>query len=373
MNKPEFKKRTPSGIKPVHRGPQVPPPSGVRPVQRDRLSWHQFTAEPTRYAGMSFRVCGRSGLKLSALSLGAWETFGGYVGAELARACIFQALNLGITHFDLANTYGTPQGRAEIVVGRTLREMPREEFVVSTKAGFPMWPGPYGEGASRKALLTSVEQSLKRIGLDYVDIFYSHRPDPHTPLEETLRALDQIVRQGKALYIGLSNYPAALLAEACRLAREMNLTPIVAGQVGYNMFRRELEQDVLQTAQQSGLGIVAFSALAQGLLTSKYLNEVPEGSRATRTWSAAERETIGAVRGKIRQLDEVAQARGQTLSQMAIAWTLRLPEVTSALVGASDIDQLEENAKALENLNFSHEELGRIDAILQAPATLQSG
>ena len=368
MSKPEFKKRTPSGIKPVQRGHLPPAPTGVRPVHRDRLSWHQFTAEPTRYAEMSFRACGRSGLKLSAVSLGAWETFGGYVGPELARGCIFRAFNLGITHFDLANTYGTPPGRAEIIVGRTLREMPREEIVVSTKAGFPMWPGPYGEGASRKALLTSVEQSLKRLGFDYVDIFYSHRPDPNTPLEETLRALDQIVRQGKALYVGLSNYPAALLAEACRLARELNLSPITAGQVGYNMLRREMEQEVLQVARQSGLGVIAFSALGQGLLTSRYLDGVPEESRAARRWSVPQRERIGTVREKIRQLNQVAQARGQTLSQMAIAWTLRFPDVTSALVGASDIDQLEENAKALANLNFSHEEIGRIDLILQGSA-----
>lgn len=227
-----------------------------------------------------------------------------------------------------------------------------------------MWPGPYGEGGSRKALLTSVEQSLKRLGLDYVDIFYSHRPDPSTPLEETLRALDEIVRQGKALYIGLSNYPAALLAEACRLAREMNLAPIVAAQVGYNMLRREMEQEVLQVARQSGVGIVAFSALAQGLLTSKYINGVPEGSRAAKTWSAPQREGIATVRDRIRLLNEIAKARDQTLPQMAIAWTLRFADVTTALVGASDIDQLEENAKALENLNFSHEEIGRIDAIL---------
>lgn len=333
-------------------------------MQRDRLSWHQFTPEPARYAQMSFRACGRSGLKLSAISLGAWETFGGYVGPELARGCIFRAFNLGITHFDLANTYGTPPGRSEIIVGRTLREMPREEMVVSTKAGFPMWAGPYGEGSSRKALLASIDQSLQRLGLEYVDIFYSHRPDPNTPLEETLRALDLIVRSGKALYVGLSNYPAGLLAEACRRASEMQLAPIVTAQVGYNMLRREMEQGILQVARQSGVGLVAFSALAQGLLTPKYLSAVPEGSRAARSWSPAQREGISTVREQLRQLNEVAQARGQALPQMAIAWTLRFPEVTTALVGASDIDQLEENAKALENLTFSHEEISRIDAIL---------
>jgi len=317
---------------------------------------------------MAFRRCGSSGLWLSSISLGAWETFGGYVGPEQARGCIFRAFNLGITHFDLANTYGKPQGRAEIMVGRVLREMPRNELIVATKAGFPMWPGPYGEGSSRKALTASIDQSLHRLGLDYVDIFYSHRPDPSTPLEETLRALDHIVRQGKALYIGLSNYPAALLSEACRLAREMNLMPIVAAQVGYSMLRREIEQEVLPTAREAGVGIVGFSALAEGLLTTKYLETVPEGSRAARTWSPAQRDEVGAVRGKIRELGEMAKMRGQTLPQMALAWTLRCPEITSALIGASDMDQIEENAKALERLNFSEEEFRRIDAILQGGA-----
>ena len=342
-------------------------------MQRDRLSWHQFTAEPARYEKMAFRRCGTSGLWLSSISLGAWETFGGYVGPEQARGCIFRAFNLGITHFDLANTYGHPQGRSEIVVGRTLREMPRNELVVSTKAGFPMWPGPYGEGSSRKALLAGLEGSLQRLGLEYVDIFYSHRPDPSTPLEETLRALDQIVRQGKALYVGLSNYPAALLSEAIRLAREMNLTPIVAAQIGYSMLQREIEEGVLPLAREKGLGIVAYSALAQGLLTEKYLEGVPEGSRAARTWSVPQREGITpALQEKIRRLDGLAKERGQTLPQMAIAWSLRCPEVTTALVGVSEIDQLEENAKALDKVLFSDEEFRRIDSILQGAATSHS-
>lgn len=362
---PEFKKRTPPGVKPVQRQGQPSTP-GARPVQRDRLSWHQFAAEPERYEKMPFRQCGASGLALSSLSLGAWETFGGYVGPEQARGCIFRAFNLGITHFDLANSYGTPPGRAEIMVGRVLREMPRNELIVATKAGFPMWPGPYGEGSSRKALLASIDQSLERLGLEYVDVFYSHRPDPNTPLEETLRALDQIVRQGKALYIGLSNYPAPLLAQACRMAREMNLMPIIAAQVGYNMFRREIEQEILPAARASGVGVVAFSALGQGLLTTKYLDGIPEGSRAARRWTPAQREDAKAMQGKIRQLEEIAKARGQTLPQMALAWTLRTPEITSALIGVSDIDQIEENAKALENLAFQDEELRRIDSILQS-------
>ena len=365
MSKPEYEKRTPPGIRPIPRAPVPVTPTGVRPVQRDRLSWHQFTAEEARYEKMPFRTCGRSGLKLPMLSLGAWETFGGYVGPELARACIFNAFNLGITHFDLANNYGTPPGRAEIMVGRTLREMPREELVVSTKAGRRMWPGPYGEGNSRKVLLTSIDQSLKRLGLEYVDIFYSHRPDPSTPLEETLRALDQIVRQGKALYVGLSNYPATLLGDACRLAHELNLAPIVVAQVGYNMLRREIEADLLGSTRDLGIGVIGFSALAHGLLSTKYLEGIPEGSRAMRRWSPAQREDISPqVREKVRQLNELAAARGQTLPQMAIAWTLRRPEVTSALIGASDIDQIEENVNALENLAFSEDELRRIDAVL---------
>ncbi|MEO5721540.1 MAG: aldo/keto reductase [Chthoniobacterales bacterium] len=318
---------------------------------------------------MQFRQCGCSGLALSVISLGSWETFGGYVGPELARGCIFRAFNLGITHFDLANTYGNPQGRSEIMVGRTLREMPRDEIAVATKAGFPMGPGPYGQGASRKALLTGIDESLKRLGLDYVDVFYSHRPDPATPLEETMRTLDQIVRQGKALYIGLSNYSAAQLSEAARITRELNLSPIVATQVGYSILRRGIEQEALPMARDLGMGVVAFSPLAQGLLSPKYLSGVPEGSRAARTWTAKQKEGLTpALREKLRQLNELAKGRGQTLPQMAIAWTLRAPEVTSALIGASDIDQLEENAKALDKMSFTDEECGRIDAILRSAA-----
>ncbi len=369
MSKSEFSKRTPPGVKPVTQrsGPSsVPAPTGVvRPVVRDRLSWHQFVAEPERYDRMAFRPCGHSGLKLPAISLGTWETFGGYVGPELARGCIFRAFNLGITYFDLANTYGSPQGRSEILVGRALREMPREEIIIATKAGFPMWDGPYGQGGSRKALLTSIDQSLKRLGLDHVDIFYSHKPDASTPMEETLRALDQIVRQGKALYIGFSNYSGAQLTEASEIARQLNLAPIIVNQVGYSMLRRNIEQDVLPAARQTGAGIVAFSPLAQGLLSGRYLDVIPESSRVARSWSPEQREKITpALREKLRQLNDVAKSRGQTLAQMAIAWTLRLPEVTTALIGASDIEQVEENAGALEKLTFADDELRRIDSIL---------
>ncbi len=367
MSQPEFHKRTPPGIKPVLRSTPAPGKPTGRPVQRDRLSWHQFQADPARYEKMPYRTCGRSGLKLPAISLGAWETFGGYVGPEQARGCIFRAFNLGITYFDLANNYGTPPGRAEIIVGRSLREMPREEMIVATKAGFVMWPGPYGDNSSRKSLLASIDQSLQRLGLEHVDIFYSHRPDPVTPLEETLRALDQIVRQGKALYVGLSNYSGAQVAEACRIVREQNLAPLIVNQVRYNLLTRGIENDLLPVAREHGLGVVAFSVLAQGMLSTKYLEEIPEGSRAAKRWSPEQRAKItDTMRTRTRQLNELAQSRGQTLPQMAIAWTLRNPGVTSALVGASDIDQLEENAHAFEKLDFNAEELQQIEAILAA-------
>lgn len=336
-------------------------------MQRDRLSWHQFEAEPTRYDTMPYRHCGGWGLKLPAISLGAWETFGNYGGPELARACIFRAFNLGITHFDLANNYGNPPGRAEIIVGRILKEMPREEIVVATKAGFLMWPGPYGDGSSRKYLLNSLDQSLQRLGLDYVDIFYSHRPDPETPLQETLCALDQVVRQGKALYVGLSNYSGAQLREACRITRELNLTPIIAAQNSYSMLRRDVEQDLLGAARETGTGVVAFSVLGQGLLSTKYLSGIPENSRAAKAWEPARKERITpALNNKVAQLEEMAQRRGQTLPQMAIAWTLRHADVTTALMGISDPDQLEENILALQKLTFDPEELQHIETVLRS-------
>ena len=361
---PEITRRTPIGAKPI--APKL--------VQRDRLSPHQFTADPARYEKMPFRRCGRSGLKLPALSLGAWETFGGYVGNEQARGCIFRAFNLGITHFDFANVYGDPPGRAETVAGRALREIPREEIVVATKAGFPMWLGPYGEGSSRKSLLANIDQSLQRLELDYVDIFYSHRMDESTPLEETMSALSEIVRQGKALYVGLSNYSGERLAEARKLARELKLEPVVVEQVGYSMLRRDVEKDVLPVVREAGIGIVAFSPLAQGLLTTKYLDGLPEESRAAKLWSSAQKEKLTPeMREKLRKLNDLAKDRGQTLPQMALAWVLRLPEVTSALVGASSVEQIEENVRALDNLAFSDEELRRIDAILQGSRSTDNG
>jgi L-glyceraldehyde 3-phosphate reductase len=354
----EFEKRTPAGVKPMQR-------TGQKPVQRDRLSWLQFAVEPTRYDRMEYRRCGASGLKLPAISLGAWETFGGYRGPEISRECIFRAFNLGITHFDLANNYGRPPGRAETVVGRILCEMPRDEMIISTKAGFEMGPGPYGQGCSRKSLLTSVDQSLQRLGLDYVDIFYAHRADADTPLEETLGALDQIVRDGKALYAAVSNYPGKTLQEAVGLVRHRQLAPLVAVQSSYSLLRRNVEADLLEAARGCDVGVIAFSPLAQGLLSTKYLDEIPVESRAAKIWTEQERQSLEpALKTKITKLNDMAKARGQTLPQMAIAWILRRPEIASVLIGASDVDQVEENVRALENLKFSEEELVRIDQAL---------
>ncbi|MEY2546190.1 MAG: L-glyceraldehyde 3-phosphate reductase, partial [Verrucomicrobiota bacterium] len=279
----EFERRAPRGIEPRQKPPQK------QKIERDRLSAVQFTAAPARYDTMPYRRCGASGLKLPAISLGAWETFGGYRGPEVARACIFRAFNLGITHFDLANNYGQPPGRAETVVGRIVREMPRDELIISTKAGFFMWPGVYGQGCSRKSLLASIDQSLERLGLDYVDLFYAHRADPEVPLEETLGALDQIVRSGKALYVGVSNYSGKLLQEAAGLARHFHLAPIIAVQSSYSLLRRTVETDLFPAARGSGVGVIAFSPLAQGLLSAKYLEKIPDDSRGAKLWSEEQR------------------------------------------------------------------------------------
>ena len=319
-----------------------------------------------RYDRMPYRRCGRSGIKLPAISLGAWTTFGGYRDAEVSRACLFRAFDLGITHFDLANNYGTPPGNAEVVVGKIVREMPRDELIISSKAGFYMWPGPYGEWGSRKNLLASCDQSLKRLGLDYVDIFYHHRPDPDTPLEETLGALDTLVRQGKALYAGVSNYSGAQFVDAVRVCAREGFTRLLIHQPYYNMLSRTVEWDLLPHTERAGVGVIAFCPLASGFLTDKYLGgEIPADSRAALQWGAewvasnlpAEKEAV------LRQLNALAKERGQTLAQMALAWTLRLPAVTSALIGASTVAQIEENVAALDNTAFSGEELAKIDAL----------
>ena len=323
---------------------------------------------PTRYEQMIYRRCGRSGLKLPVISLGAWETFGGYRGEATARECMFRAFDLGITHFDLANNYGVPPGNAEIMVGRILKEMPRDELIISSKAGYTMWPGPYGDWGSRKYLMASLDQSLGRLGLDYVDIFYHHRPDPESPLEETLGALNDMVHSGKALYAGISNYPGALTEEALALVKARGWAPLIIHQPRYNMIDRKIESDLLPIAKERGFGVIAFSPLAIGLLSDKYLHGIPEGSRASFDTIAGPRLKGGIGREKmmevLRSLNNLALERSQSLAQMAIAWVLRHPEMTSALVGASRVSQVEQNVATLKNFSFSSEELAEIDRII---------
>src|SRR5436190_12539074 len=295
---------------------------------------HEFRSD--RYDKMQYRRCGKSGLMLPAISLGAWETFGGYRGEDVARECLFRAFDLGITHFDFANNYGTPPGNAEIVCGRVIAEMPRDELILSSKAGYRMWPGPYGEWGSRKYIIASCDQSLKRMGLEYFDIFYSHRPDHDTPLEETMAALDHLVRQGKALYIGVSSYNGAHFAEAVRVCDRMGLAPITIHQPYYNMLSRGIERDLLPQTERAGTGVIAFCPLSSGLLTDKYLKgEMPADSRAAEKWGEGwlKSNLSPERRERLLKLNEIAQGRGQSLAQMALAWILRLPSVTSALIG----------------------------------------
>ena len=320
-----------------------------------------------RYDTMEYRRCGRSGLKLPAVSLGLWHNFGGVDTLENARAMIRRAFDLGITHFDLANNYGPPPGSAEETFGRVLRQdlaAHRDELILSTKAGYLMWPGPYGEWGSRKYLLASLDQSLRRMGLDYVDIFYHHRPDPETPVEESMAALDQAVRQGKALYAGVSSYSAVQTRQAARILRELG-TPCLIHQPAYNMFNRWIEDGLLSVLDTEGIGCIAFCPLAQGLLTDRYLKGIPEDSRAAKPHGFLKREQVTKPAiDKVKRLRQLAQARGQSLAQMAIAWVLRHPGATSALIGASRVTQIEENADALGNLRFTPEELERIDRVL---------
>ena len=317
-----------------------------------------------RYERMAYRRSGRSGLLLPAISLGLWHNFGDDDDPlRTGRTIIRRAFDLGITHFDLANNYGPPYGSAEANFGRILQDdlMPfRDELVVSSKAGYDMWPGPYGEWGSRKYLLASLDQSLGRIGLDYVDIFYSHRFDPETPLEETMGALDTAVRQGKALYVGVSSYSAEKTREAHEILAELR-TPFVINQPSYSMLNRWIEPELLDTLEELGLGCIVFSPLAQGMLTDKYLHGIPEGSRVTRGSTLSPDLLRDETLAKIQALNEIAQRRGQTLAQMAVAWTLRDPRVTSALIGASSVEQLAANVAALDNLEFTDEELAEID------------
>jgi L-glyceraldehyde 3-phosphate reductase len=326
-----------------------------------------YVPAENRYDTMVYNRVGRSGLMLPAISLGLWHNFGGVDVFENARLMVRTAFDLGITHFDLANNYGPPPGSAEESFGRILRKdlaPHRDELVISTKAGWRMWPGPYGEWGSRKYLLASLDQSLKRMGIDYVDIFYSHRPDPETPLEETMAALDHAVRQGKALYAGISSYTAEQTRQAVRILRELG-TPCLIHQPSYSMFRRWVEEGLLRVLEEEGVGCIVFSPLAQGLLTTKYLSGIPEDSRAAKPHGFLKREDVTETKRKqVQRLDKVAQERGQTLAQMALAWVLRHPVMTSALVGASRPSQIEENVAALNNRAFTDQELATIDAIL---------
>lgn len=325
-----------------------------------------YEAAENRYDTMLYRRCGKSGLQLPAISLGAWETFGGYRGEDVARACLYRAFDLGITHFDLANNYGTPPGNAEIVCGKIIADMPRDELIISSKAGYRMWPGPYGEWGSKKYIVASCDQSLKRMGVDYFDIFYSHRPDPDTPLEETLGALDLLVRQGKALYAGVSSYSGAQYADSVQICKAHDWAPITIHQPYYNMLGRTIEWDLLPQTDRFGTGVIPFCPLASGLLTDKYLSgDIPSDSRAAEKWGAewVSRNLNEERRTTLVELNTMARQRGQTLAQMALAWILRLPGVASALIGASSVSQIEENVKALDNLTFTADELANIDRL----------
>jgi len=322
-----------------------------------------YVAAPGRYETMPYRRCGRSGVDLPPISLGLWHNFGDERPIDTQRAILRRAFDLGVTHFDLANNYGPPYGSAEINFGRILREdlAPyRDELIISTKAGYDMWPGPYGDHGSRKYLLASLDQSLERMGLDYVDIFYSHRFDPDTPLEETLGALDTAVRQGKALYAGISSYSGPRTEEAARILDELG-TPLLIHQPSYSLLNRWIEEDLLDVLGQEGIGCIVFSPLAQGMLTDRYLGGIPEGSRVATGGALSEDMLTEESLAHVRALNGIAQERGQSLAQMAIAWTLRDPRVTSSLIGASSVRQLEDSLGALDNLDFSDDELAAID------------
>ena len=326
-----------------------------------------YVANPNRYTTMQYRRCGGSGIRLPLISLGLWQNFGGYDPFETARAMLHKAFDLGITHFDLANNYGPPYGSAEANFGRILKDdlaVYRDELIISTKAGFDMWPGPYGDWGSRKYLVASLDQSLQRMGLDYVDIFYHHRPDPETPLAETMSALDYIVRSGKALYVGISNYYSTeLTQQASQILRDLG-TPCLIHQPRYNIMDRRIENGLLQTLESAGIGCIAFSVLNQGLLSDKYLGQIPAGSRIAKAHTPMKADHLtDQLLHKISQLNDIALARGQSLAQMALAWVLRNESVTTALCGASRPEQVEDSVKVLGHLDFSSEELAQIDHI----------
>ena len=326
-----------------------------------------YSPSGQRYASMTYNRCGRSGLKLPIISLGLWHNFGGVDSLENARAMIRHAFDIGISHFDLANNYGPPPGSAEENFGKIIQKdlsAYRDELIISSKAGYLMWPGPYGEWGSRKYLIASLNQSLRRMNLEYVDIFYSHRPDPETPLEETMQALDQIVRSGKALYAGISSYSPEQTRSAATILRDLG-TPCLIHQPSYSMFNRRIENGLLDTLDEEGIGCIAFSPLAQGLLTDKYLAGIPAGSRASKPHSFLRPEDITQEKiAKVGKLNALAQARQQSLAQMALAWVLRHPTLTSVLIGASSIAQIDDAVGTLKNLEFTGEELKKIDKIL---------
>lgn len=325
-----------------------------------------YIPSSTRYDKMIYNRCGRSGIKLSAISLGLWHNFGGTDVYENYRKVLWRAFDSGITHFDLANNYGPPPGSAEENFGNILHKdlkSYRDELIISTKAGYLMWPGPYGDWGSRKYLVSSLDQSLKRMKLDYVDIFYSHRPDPETPIEETMGALDHIVRQGKALYVGISNYNADQTRKAVSILKELG-TPCLIHQPKYSMFERWVEGGLLDVLEENGMGCIPFSPLAQGLLTNRYLSGIPQGSRASKgVFLKPEMITPDKLQ-KIKSLNEVAQSRNQTLAEMSLAWILKDKRITSVLIGASSVEQLDDNLKCLNNTQFSSDELNRINSIL---------
>ena len=322
-----------------------------------------YLASPTRYDSMPYRATGRSGLSLPAVSLGLWHNFGEDRSLEQQRAILRAAFDLGVNHFDLANNYGPPYGSAEANLGRHLAldfKAHRDELIISTKAGWGMWPGPYGDGGTRKYLTASLDQSLQRLGVDYVDVFYSHRADPNTPVEETMQALARAVRQGKALYVGISSYSPERTAAAASILHDLG-TPLLIHQPNYSMFNRWIERGLLNTLADSGVGCIAFSPLAQGLLTDRYLNGIPAGSRATQDKSLGTELITPDILDRVAALSSIARQRGQSLAQMAIAWTLRDNRVTSTLLGASSASQLQESVAALDNLDFSADELAQID------------
>jgi L-glyceraldehyde 3-phosphate reductase len=332
-----------------------------------------YVADDKRYDSMQYRRCGRSGIKLPVISLGLWHNFGATEkdSFENSRAMLRRAFDLGITHFDLANNYGPPYGSAEETFGQIFKKdfVPyRDELIISTKAGWDMWPGPYGDFGSRKYLLASLDQSLKRMGLDYVDIFYHHRPDPDTPIEESMGALDTAVRSGRALYVGISAYNPKQTAEAVKILRALG-TPCLIHQPKYSMFVREPEQGLFDVLEKERVGSIVFSPLAQGLLSDRYLQGIPDDSRAARDFFLKKKDIGEDKLTKIRTLNKIAKQRGQTLAEMAVAWVLRDPRVTSALVGTSKVSQVDDNVAALKNLKFSAEELKKIDAILAGKPT----